>query len=634
MIKGNENISDNRFKSVKVNTVEQENIIPDQDIDLRYIQTNEFYRIARDFFQFEKNKEETYSQKKKNCLRFYSFNLPEQLNSYFIPYEDAPLFLTFETKFMMYIEEFIRFNFPQKAYADYYQLIKDFFNKWNQVKYPEEKRYFASSILNYYEKDPNKHNFLNTILTGIILCYDPSVKNVPGGVYLFDRTAQILETLKLNEVHKKELLCLTEIFAGFGKITINKFEEAKVRFTRALDINPNSITAKYYLAYVENKLLFFDITENIINEIFQADIGRLTFAIENNNAVIFNYFLSNTLFKNLFLEEVFSDNIASILKIMQAQSADTKIHPKELLSLIEELERLDCKAVGFDKVKTDVGHIKEILKPNIESRNIFFSRVFPSLIDRIKAICESVIESIRVLYIKDIKENLSPFDNEIKEKLNNISNLGVELEESKKQLKIKQEEAIKHEERESSYNITLIEGKIENLSLERKYDPVNSFKTTMIYNLIISFMISILGGCAGYSNIYVKTSGELNSILSTIILTGFKWGIVTFFVGFLISLFSASISIIERANKKQKLLTRIKYLKNKTEIEKQRILERFQAKEKSLIDNFTDRINDNKKRIEDVKLNKASIEVKLKADAEHKITEDTEPLNYILKKIG
>jgi hypothetical protein len=175
---------------------------------------------------------------------------------------------------------------------------------------------------------------------------------------------------------------------------------------------------------------------------------------------------------------------------------------------------------------------------------------------------------------------------------------------------------------------------MENLSLERKYDPISSFKTTMIYNLIVSFMISILGGCAGYSNIYIKTSGELNNILSTIVLTGFKWGIVTFFVGFLISLFSASISIIERANKKQKLLARIKYLKNKTEIEKQRIQERFQAKEKLIIENTNDRIRETKKRIDDVKRNKESIETKLKIEIEQKIIQEIAPLKEILKKIG
>jgi hypothetical protein len=96
--------------------VEQEDIIPDQDIDLRYMQTNEFYRIARDFLQYEKNKEETYSQKKKNCLLFYSLNLPENLNNYFIRLEEAPLYFTFETKSLIYLEEFIRFNFPQKTY--------------------------------------------------------------------------------------------------------------------------------------------------------------------------------------------------------------------------------------------------------------------------------------------------------------------------------------------------------------------------------------------------------------------------------------------------------------------------------------------------------------------------------------
>jgi len=614
--------------------VEEEKLIEDLDLDARYIQTNEFYRVAKELFQFDRNKGENYNQKKKNCLEFYSFNLPVEFNNYFIRLEDAPLFFTFGTKFLLYLEEFLRFNFPQKVYGNYYQLIKDFYYKWNQVKYPEEKRYFASSILNYYERDSNKNNFLSSVFTGIIFCFDSNVRNVASGLYLFNKTTQIIDGLKLNENNKKELQCLIEIYSGFGNLLIMKYEEAKESFNRALSINPTSITAKYYLAYSESKLTYYNITEKLITEIFEYDISRLSYTIESNNPLVFNYFLNNLLFKNIFYEEIFADNLSTILKVIQVQKNELSIHPKELLLLMDDLKKIELKNIEKEKTKKELENIDEMLRLNIDSKNILLLKVFPTIINKIKSIIELIVESIKSCYLEEIKENLFPLDKEIQEKLNNISQLRTELEETKKQSKSNLEESTTNEERESLYNIKLIEGKIENLSLESKYNPMNAFKNTMMYTIIISFISSLLGGCAGYSNMYIKSSGELNYILSAIIINGFKWGIFALFIGFLISVFTASVSIIERSNKKQKLLARIKYLKNKSEIEKQRLQERFQAKEKSMIDNLNDRISDLQNRIENIRQSKKSLEVQLRNGAESKIAEETEPFRLIIEKFG
>ena len=614
--------------------MEEEKSIQDIDLDVRYIQSNEFYRIAKELFQFDRNKEETYSQQKKNCLLFNSFNFPDNLNSYFIRFEDAHLYFSFETKLLIYLEEFIRLNFPQKSYADYYQLIKDFYNKWIQVKFPEEKKYFASSVLNYYERDPNKNNILNTIITAIMLCFDPNVRNVPKGIYLLDKIPQLIEGFKLNETYKKELQCLIEIYSGFGQMVLLQFEEAKDRFSKALSINPNNITAIFYIAYCENKLMCYAATEKILSDIFEYDINRVNYAIEAINPQVYNYFLNNLHFKNIFLDDIFIDSVPALLKIIQIQNNEFKLNPKELVQLLEDLKKTELKNLDSDKIRKEIGQIEDILKLNIDSKNIVFIKTYPTIVKRIQMLGESIIEAIKVFCLKGLKDNLSPFDIEIQEKLNSINNFGVDLEEGKKQVRIKLEQSVKDEERESSYNIKLIDGKIENLSLESKYDPKSTFKNTMMYTVIVSFISSLLGGCAGYSDMYVKSSRELNFILSTIIVNGFKWGMITFFIGFLISLFSASVSIIERANKKQKLLARVKYLKNKSEIEKQRLKERFQAKEKLLVDSNSNKINDYKKRIEDLKQNKTILEAQLRSEAENKIAEETKPFKIIFEKIG
>ena len=245
-----------------------------------------------------------------------------------------------------------------------------------------------------------------------------------------------------------------------------------------------------------------------------------------------------------------------------------------------------------------------------------------------------VIDSISSFHFKELKENLFPFEKDIQEKLNIITSLGTELEDQKKQLTTNLVELLKDEEKQLLSNIKLIERNIENLSKESKYDPMSIFKNTMMYTIIVSFVSSLLGGCAGYSNLYANSTGELNNILSTIIINGFKWGILTFFIGFLISVFSAGISIIERTNKKQKLFTRIKYLKNQSEIENQRIHEHFHDKEKSLKESINNKIIDIKKRIEDLRKIKEGREIQLKAEADSKIKSESEQIKLIIEKFG
>jgi hypothetical protein len=413
-----------------------------------------------------------------------------------------------------------------------------------------------------------------------------------------------------------------------------KHEEAVDFFNKALLINPISITAKYYLAYCESKLTYYNISEKLINEIFEYDVYRLNYSIEMNNSKLFNYFLNNPYFKYIFYEEIFADNLSFIMQLIQVQSYELKVHPKDLLLLLNDLKMIELISFNSESMKKEITYIEEILKPNIDSRNILFLKIFPAVINKIRSTLELIIESINSYYLKDIKENLSPFEMEIQEKLNFISNLGTELEEKKKQSKTNLAESIKNEERESIDNIKLIESKIENLANEGKYDPMSAFKNTMVYTIIISLVSSLLGGCAGYSNMYIKSSGELNSILSTIIINGFKWGIFAFLIGFLLSVFSASVSIIKRTNKKQKLLANIKFFKNRSEIEKQRLQERYQAKEKSLLDNINEKISDLKKRIEEIKKNKESLEARLKTEADQKIKEEIEPFKLLIDKIG
>jgi hypothetical protein len=52
------------------------------------------------------------------------------------------------------------------------------------------------------------------------------------------------------------------------------------------------------------------------------------------------------------------------------------------------------------------------------------------------------------------------------------------------------------------------------------------------------------------------------------------------------------------------------------------------------VDSNSNKINDYKKRIEDLKQNKTILEAQLRSEAENKIAEETKPFKIIFEKIG
>ncbi|MBA4310957.1 MAG: hypothetical protein C0425_11590, partial [Chlorobiaceae bacterium] len=135
------------------------------------------------------------------------------------------------------------------------------------------------------------------------------------------------------------------------------------------------------------------------------------------------------------------------------------------------------------------------------------------------------------------------------------------------------------------------------------YNPFTSFSTSMAYTLILSFIIFLIGGFAGYSN---TASGETSFtiIIGGIIVAGFKWAVITFLIGVVVSTGFAAMVLIDKATIQQNLTQRLNNIKNKKERELNAVQKANDARLKAIVKNFTEQIENQKIKINDLKKNK------------------------------
>jgi hypothetical protein len=179
--------------------------------------------------------------------------------------------------------------------------------------------------------------------------------------------------------------------------------------------------------------------------------------------------------------------------------------------------------------------------------------------------------------------------------------------------------------------ISLWEERIKNLDTESKLNPKIAFSRTMTYNIVLSFISSLMGGCAGYSSSFVKDVSELKDLFSAIMISGFKWGLITFVVGGLISAAAAAYALLEKSNRKQGIMQKISSLKNEKEHTINELKKEAQRKEKRISLKFNDESAINKKVIEDLIREKEKKEKEYKVEAEKLIEEETMLLKNLIE---
>ena len=566
----------------------------------------------------------------RECYRFFRYKFPPNLSEHFFRYEEAPLLWICDSHLNKYIKDFYRHNFPIFNGVDQHKAIKELYTKWLTNKQDSEKKYFAQSIINFIDSYNSRSNFLTNIFGGIILSYEKALYNPLKSVELFDKAKDIINKIKLSDDSKSELEYLITAFSGYSYLIKEDNELAKEKFENALSIKPDGITAKFHIALAEIRLKNVETAETYIKEIFDFDAARINFALDNLSFNLFNYFIDNAVFNNIFYYPEFSvineklESHLSLIRISNEKVMKILNNKYEVFKVVTEEKEFS------DEINKNISFLEKVINKFSDSENIHLLNISEHLKYKFVETVTRIQEDIKSKYYVTIYERVSSFNEEIKEKSAHLELLKQELENKKIELKNRLSSGITKIENKIAEEIQILEEEIKKLPFKPKLNPQTTFKHAMTYNMILSFMVFLMGGCAGYSNNFVHSVSELKDLISVSLITGTKWGVITFLIGIILSGISAIFTILERTSRRQQLIQNISILKNGKEHKINLFKKEMANKEEILKKNFDIPIDVTREKIDLLIKERDSVESALKEEADKIIENESKPYSFIL----
>ncbi len=593
-------------------------------------QIAKFYKLAKEHFQIDVDIQSDQINTIKESVRFFSLELPAELKEIFISFNDAPLLWIFESSLLNQIEEFMKFNFKGLAFSELHKQIKDNYARWATSKLKSEKEYYSTTTINFIERDINKHNFFKMILKGLILTYQPTFFNSQKALDLFESTIDLIKSLRLNENTKSELIYLLKLYIGFVYLKENDYIKANDIFKQAIEIKPQGCSAKIYSSLSEIMLGNEEVGMYYLKEVFNYDIKRLSIAMKFNNLGMFNYFFRNAFIYNIFHEKEFS-RVSDTIQIL---FKEFRISDESIFNTCgEKLEKIKkCKLDEYydEEIKKSFDFFEKIYNQYSTSNSTLLHASYPEFQNKIKQIVEKIISNVKEKYYNEVKSILNTYDLVINDNLSAEKHLIEELEIFKK----KSQETLKETIQRIIDNYDLeakeLEVKINELPEIDKYNPRIALVNNLTYNIFIAFIVFFIGGITGYSNKIVDNVNEFNSIFVSVLVSGSKWGAISFIIGLLISLLMAAGVAIEKYDISSKLQRKLNLLK----IEKEKAISEAKDvnnhKEKIMIESINSSIELHRKRVAEVKEQKATAEKELYENANKKIDEEIKELAKVI----
>ncbi len=599
------------------------NDISAEGIDLIETVPPDTISLLKKYFYSQNTIEISYREKIKTVSRFTQFSFPAKLNEFFLDYDDAPLYWICEVPLNLYLKDFYKQYFRGINGVDSFGELKDNYSKWLLIKAEAEKKYYASTVISLVEKSVLKNNFLGLILYGVILTYDTNLSNPIKAISLFDQAKSVLSSIKINKEIKDRLDYLIELFSGYAFLKSKKITNAKEHFINALAVNSGGITAKYHLAFSESHLGNWDSCESLLKELFDTEKDRMRYALSAGSTHQVNFLIGHSIIPGSAKHKEFFPCIESIVQYCETIK-DT--NERVIHFLKRKLESIDDYKIISEysgESLTKLQFLNKIIELTEETGHIYLYSCAEFLKEQFVDSIEMVISSIRKRYYGGIPEKLLPLEKEITEYSEQIEQLKVETEEKRSVLKTRLSDTLNAIEQQKSEKIAELKENINGLEENMKYDPLLIFKQTMGYNIILSIIISFMGGCAGYSGSSMSNNTQLKDILASSLLTGIKWGIIVFLAGILISTIAAAFTLLEKAGIKQKLLKRINNLKVQAEKTIKRIKKEAEKQELKIAEDYNTAIIKIKSIIEELTSQKETNENKLKQEAEKYFKEES-----------
>ncbi len=594
------------------------------------IMSSKFKSLAKEYFQLDISEGFNYEIILKESSLLYSLNLPFGLNETFINFEDAPIFWLKRSPIIILLENFYKLSIANLSGRNYYKTVRDFYTKWWIIKSSEEKRYFSSSAINYLGKKANNTNILLTVFHAMILAYDEYMYDPLKSFELLERAKENINQSSITIEYKNEIIYILNICEGFVFTKQNEYKLAQNYFESALKIKPIGVTGKFYLAFINSLIDNEPITEDLLDTVYRFDLSRIEFAIEQNSTEMLDLLLKYPTFNNFFLSPDLSSSYEVISNFLRNVKSTEYYDLQKIRADINNFKNLSIEDYYNDDTNLNINYLEKILNNYSKKENVLFIGVSEKLHSRFVQTIEAIINKIKDKYSSETLSKLQIYDTEIQNKLNEIQSYSIEKEEVRNRIKERAAKTISSIEKRTAENIAVLEEKINNLQFVPSFDSKAAFQNAMTYNLILSFTVFLLGGCAGYTNSSFEGIGSLNSAMAIILVSGLKWGIIAFGIGILISLVTAGLAAFEGSNQKQKLFQNINNLKKEKDFQIEYFKKEAENNERLSEEKINKTIEDKKRYIDKLRNERATQEKKYNDESILKMENECKPLQNLI----
>ncbi|MDT3695771.1 MAG: hypothetical protein ROY99_05210 [Ignavibacterium sp.] len=611
------------FSQIELQETEQ----IDELIELNAIK---FRKLKHQYLKGYLKKNETYLDYLKTGSRHFVFQLPDEINEIFIPKENSSFFWLLESPTLLACEKYFNENSNSRN-SDSLELKKNF-TKWAINSDPNQKRIFASITLKSFKDFYNSPTFIDLIYYALVLNFEDSIRDHQKSInYLVKAQEQLNET-SIEPAVKKEIEYLILLYKAFAHIALANFEEAAEELNYAIDIKTNGINAKFYFAYVSALQKRDDFTKGLLKDILDYDIKRINYAIESSSIILLNYFMTNPVFPNIGEYIEFSTLSDYILKDLIESSIDSNNLIRTIVPRLNNLKKLDYDEYYSDEARSAIKFLYDVCENYSQDNSFYTNMISGSINNKLHGLLDSVTENIKEKLYENYYRIMSLFENTIAESEKLIEQYSKEVGEIKSGLLKRLATSIEQIEDYVKDALWEIEERKKNLNFQPKYDPAVTFRNSMSYNVLVSIIVFIIGGIAGYFNSSDYFENDFYLMLGRIILTGVKWSSLTFVIGFFISGFISGLVIFDKSNEKQRLEKRTLELQKQKEISIDILKKEAEQKQKALSEGYLERIESHKNKIEETKKEKANQEVVLKTEADEKLQPYIEKLKPLYNK--
>jgi len=563
----------------------------------------------------------------KECSINYAINLPSDISEFIISVENIPYFWLSDIPVFNKINEFFRIEGIAKGdFTSSIQEIKKFFSKWLMTKSEKERQFYSTTALNLIEKDVNRYNYQKYIYKALLITFDKRVSNAEAAINSMGMAIEVMGEINFEEHIKNEIEYFLHLTLGFVYLQSGYQQEAFQEFETLGNIRPTGVTGTLYRALAENMRGFEENAIELLSSLLTLDVKRFSYALKINKIEAYQFFLKNAYVYQLFKEERFASSYSGIESLIDSFYI-TEENVMYIISLMRsELEELRLKEYYTREIGEQLIFIDFFIDKFRNSQSQLVLMTASLVKEKLVDIANEVLAAIRAKKMEDMSEKLFVFDHQVKDANNSIKNLrdtgGRKREKLDSQLK-ENVEILKEEFKE---RIEHVEKLIKNLDNNSRFDTSKTFSTALFYNVVIAVFIFVIGGFGSG-----MISGSSGFKFNEFMVSGMKWGGISFVLGFFAAIFSVLNVITEKSNEK----SRLNKFQDKVIKERDNVVARFMEENDDKISvfdqNYSAELNREEIRMEKLKQEKEAKFKMLSEKVEMEMSKYKEKIDKIIK---